>query len=167
PTLWNWFIAVDRDRSGAISSDELEQALMNNNWSRFNQETCRLMIGLFDHDQSGTINFQEFQQLWSYIQQWKGSFDRYDTDRSGNISGQELHTAFAEMGFRVSPQFISLVLIKFDRAARSSLKFDDFIQCCVMIRMLTDAFRARDTNMNGVIQINYEDFMQMVLLNKP
>ncbi|EDO25978.1 predicted protein, partial [Nematostella vectensis] len=124
--LWNWFIAVDRDRSGAISSDELEQALMNNNWSRFNQETCRLMIGIKKNTFTGIASVpSEFQQLWSYIQQWKGSFDRYDTDRSGNISGQELHTALAEMGFRVSPQFISLVLIKFDRAARSSLKFDD------------------------------------------
>ena len=45
PTLWNWFITVDRDRSGQITADELQQALLNGNWSQFNSETCRLMIG--------------------------------------------------------------------------------------------------------------------------
>ena len=47
PTLWNWFITVDRDRSGEITADELQQALVNGNWSQFNGETCRLMIGNF------------------------------------------------------------------------------------------------------------------------
>lgn len=45
PTLWNWFVTVDRDRSGQITADELQQALLNGNWSHFNSETCRLMIG--------------------------------------------------------------------------------------------------------------------------
>ena len=44
-TLWNWFITVDSDRSGQITADELQQALLNGNWSHFNSETCRLMIG--------------------------------------------------------------------------------------------------------------------------
>ncbi|XP_029180707.1 programmed cell death protein 6-like [Acropora muricata] len=167
PTLWNWFITVDRDRSGQITADELQQALLNGNWSQFNCETCRLMIGIFDRDQSGTIDFREFQQLWLYITQWKGAFDRYDQDRSGAIEGHELHRAFAEMGFNVSANFVGLVLKRFDRLARRSLRLDSFIQCCVMLRALTDAFRMRDTNQNGNITINYEDFMCMVLLNKP
>ncbi|CAH3015279.1 unnamed protein product [Porites evermanni] len=167
PTLWSWFITVDRDKSGQITADELQQALINGNWSHFNSETCRLMIGIFDRDHSGTINFQEFQQLWQYINQWKGAFDRYDQDRSGAIEAHELHRAFAEMGFNVSANFVSLVVTKFDQLARRSLRLDSFIQCCVMLRALTDAFRVRDTNQNGSITISYEDFMCMVLLNKP
>jgi len=38
-------MAVDADRSGRISALELQQALVNGNWSHFNPETCRLMIG--------------------------------------------------------------------------------------------------------------------------
>ena len=56
---------------------------------------------------------------------------------------------------------------RFDIHARRALKLDDFIQCCVMLRCLTDAFRQRDTNMNGVINVSYEDFMCMCLQNKP
>ena len=36
-----------------------------------------------------------------------------------------------------------------------------------MLRGLTETFKARDTNMNGNITVTYEDFMCMVLLNKP
>jgi hypothetical protein len=41
---------VDQDNSGGISADELQRALLNGNWSQFNAETCRLMIGMFDKD---------------------------------------------------------------------------------------------------------------------
>ena len=45
PSVYSWFVAVDADNSGAISAKELQQALTNGNWSHFNAETCRLMIG--------------------------------------------------------------------------------------------------------------------------
>ena len=45
PTVYGWFQAVDADKSGQITAIELQQALTNNNWSHFNPETCRLMIG--------------------------------------------------------------------------------------------------------------------------
>ena len=109
----------------------------------------------------------EFQQLWAYINQWKGVFDRYDRDRSGNIDSGELYTAYNEMGFRVTTTFCQLVVTKFDRLAKRSLKFDDFIQSCVMLRSLTDAFKTRDTNLNGIIQVSYEDFMSMAIASKP
>lgn len=84
------------------------------------------LSGIFDRDQSGTINFQEFQQLWQYIQQWKGAFDRYDTDRSGAIEGQELHRAFAEMGFNVSSNFVSLVVTRYMQMCFTNLLFYAF-----------------------------------------
>ena len=45
PQTVAWFQAVDTDRSGHITARELQQALMNANWSNFNFDTCRLMIG--------------------------------------------------------------------------------------------------------------------------
>ena len=124
-------------------------------------------LGLFDRDNSGTIDIKEFSQLWAYINQWKGVFDRYDRDKSGNIDLNELYTAYNEMGFRVQMSFCQLVVTRFDRKAKKSLKFDDFIQSCVMLRSLTEAFKTRDTNLNGIIQVSYEDFMTMAIANKP
>ncbi len=44
--MYQWFLAVDADNSGQITASELQQALTNGNWSHFNPETCRLMIGV-------------------------------------------------------------------------------------------------------------------------
>lgn len=127
------------------------------------------MIGMFDKDRSGTIDVNEFAALWKYIQEWKGCFDRFDTDRSGNIDVNELHNAFSTFGYRLSPQFSQLVVRVFDKKQKqqmgrgSNIEFDGFIQACVMLKSLTDAFRAKDTNQTGVVNINYESFLEMVL----
>jgi programmed cell death protein 6 len=48
------FFRVDRDRSGYISADELQMALSNGTWTPFNKETVRMMIGMFDKQNTGT-----------------------------------------------------------------------------------------------------------------
>lgn len=45
PTVYQWFMTVDSDHNGRINMHELQQALVNTNWTHFNAETCRLMIG--------------------------------------------------------------------------------------------------------------------------
>jgi hypothetical protein len=48
------------------------------------------------------------------------------------------------------------------------MKVDDFIQCCAMLKTLTDAFRQHDTSQTGVVQINYEQvsFVQTCFIPK-
>ena len=57
PTIYSWFQAVDADKSGQITAIELQQALTNGNWSHFNPETCRLMIGTSLNSQQSLIYF--------------------------------------------------------------------------------------------------------------
>ena len=45
PNIAGWFNAVDQDRSGQITAQELQKALVNGNWSHFSEEACRMMIG--------------------------------------------------------------------------------------------------------------------------
>ena len=46
--------------------------------------------GMFDKDNSGKIDLQEFQALWTYINQWRGVYEQFDRDRSGVINANEL-----------------------------------------------------------------------------
>ena len=52
--------------------------------------------------------------------------------------------------------FCRLCTRVFDRKDMNTMKFDDFIQCCVMLKSLTESFKRLDTNRSGVVTINYE-----------
>ncbi|CAL1547214.1 unnamed protein product [Lymnaea stagnalis] len=162
----NWlsgiFQSVDKDRSGHISAVELQQALGNGTWTPFNPETVRLMIGMFDRDNSGSINFQEFTSLWKYVTDWQNTFRSFDRDNSGSIDKNELKTALTSFGYRLSEQFFDILIRKFDRQGRGTVAFDDFVQCAVVLQTLTSSFRAFDTDQDGWIQISYEQFLTLV-----
>lgn len=160
--LWDVFQRVDKDRSGSITVDELQQALSNGTWTPFNPETVRLMIGMFDKRQSGTVNFEEFGALWKYVTDWQNCFRSFDRDNSGNIDRNELKTALANFGYRLNDHIVDMLIRKYDRAGRGTIYFDDFIQCCVVLYTLTSAFRQHDTDQDGVITIHYEQFLSMV-----
>ncbi|KAG7198216.1 hypothetical protein KM043_005623 [Ampulex compressa] len=160
--LWDVFQRVDKDRSGAITAEELQQALSNGTWTPFNPETVRLMIGMFDKNQNGTVSFEEFGALWKYVTDWQNCFRSFDRDNSGNIDRNELKTALINFGYRLSDHTIDTLIRKYDRAGRGTIYFDDFIQCCIVLYTLTAAFRQLDTDLDGVVTIHYEQFLGMV-----
>ena len=52
------------------------------------------MIDMFDRDNTKSIDVTEFSNLWRFLGEWRKVFDRFDADRSGNISMDELAQAF-------------------------------------------------------------------------
>jgi len=162
PNIASWFRAVDTDNSGQINAEELSRALVNGNWSHFSQEACRMMIDLYDTNNSGTIEVNEFNQLFQAINKWKGVFEQHDTDRSGRIEVGELTAAFGQMGYRFSPTFVQNILAKYD-ARNRRMTLDNFIVCCVQIKRLTDSFRVRDREMKGSAALQYEDFIGLAM----
>ncbi|NXR36656.1 PEF1 protein, partial [Zosterops hypoxanthus] len=166
PEAFSWFQSVDTDHSGFISIKELKQALVNNNWSSFNDETCLLMINMFDKTRSGRIDVYGFSALLRFIQQWRSLFQQYDRDQSGSISFSELQQAFSQMGYNLSPQFSQLLLARYSQRSPSpnpSIQLDRFIHICMQLQSLTDAFREKDTALQGNVRLSYEDFLSMVV----
>lgn len=183
PQLWAWFTAVDLDRSGAISAPELQQALVNGDWSPFDLDTVKLLMTIFDTDRSGTIGFSEFQGLWNYVKEWQNVFRHFDGDRSGSIDGAELANAMRQFGYNLSPQLLELVQKKYDvkasapvaaaaptssysrppPVAQPGITFDRFVRACVVVKTLTESFQRLDTDRDGWIQINYDTFLHTVL----
>ncbi|NXT00288.1 PEF1 protein, partial [Jacana jacana] len=164
PEAFSWFQSVDADRSGYISLKELKQALVNSNWSTFNDETCLLMINMFDKTRSGRIDVHGFSALMRFIQQWKTLFQQYDRDQSGSISFNELQQAFSQMGYNLSPQFSQLLLARYaQRSPNPSIQLDRFIHICMQLQSTTDAFRQKDTGLVGNVRLSYEDFLTMVV----
>lgn len=172
PQLWQWFNTVDADRSGAITAQELERALVNGDWTPFDLDTVKMLMNIFDTDRSGTIRFNEFVGLWNYIKEWQNIFRRFDRDRSGSIDAHELREALGQFGFHLSPPLLSLIQTKYDIKASGvtrygapppGISFDRFVRACVVIKQLSEAFGNLDTDHDGWVQINYDQFMHTVL----
>ena len=100
PNVAQWFRAVDQDNSGQIDAAELGQALANGDMSMFSEEACRMMISMFDTNQSNTIGMDEFGRLFNYINEWKKMFENYDREKQGTLSQEDLNQALQSMGYR-------------------------------------------------------------------
>ncbi|KAG5667909.1 hypothetical protein PVAND_015874 [Polypedilum vanderplanki] len=159
----NFFTHVDKDGSGKINAQELQQALINGQGQQFSDTACNMMISMFDQDRTGTIDITEFERLFNYINSWLSCFKAFDRDNSGSIEESELSAAFQQMGFRFSQQFINFLIVMSDPKERTRISVDQFIVLCVKIQKFTEAFKQRDTEMTGVIKIAFEDFLGIAL----
>ncbi|KAJ8941401.1 hypothetical protein NQ314_010401 [Rhamnusium bicolor] len=163
PEVQQWFQAVDKDRSGQITWEELQTALINGKGENFSSTACKLMIGMFDTDRNGSIGINEFQLLYNYINQWLAVFKNYDRDHSGSIEEHELGLAFQQMGFRFSQEFVKFLIEKSDLKNHREMSVDQFVVVCIQIQRFTEAFRARDKELKGVITLAFEDFLSIAL----
>ncbi|XP_075240174.1 programmed cell death protein 6-like [Convolutriloba macropyga] len=162
PDLWGWFCAVDTDRSGRISCNELQQAL-SNGFEKFNMQTVQMLMNLFDASNSGQMVFDDFRKVFDFISQWSRIFQQYDTDRSGAISFTEIKTALTNFGYRLSDRFYNIICSRFANQKRNNeITFDNFIRICVVLNNVTKNFQSLDTNRSGVIQISYEQFVEIL-----
>ncbi|ROT75837.1 putative programmed cell death protein 6 isoform X1, partial [Penaeus vannamei] len=117
---------------------------------------------MFDKKGSGTINFDEFGAVWKYVTDWQQCFRSFDRDGSGNISKDELKTAITTFGYRFSEKFYDVSCNVLTELEEVEFTFDDFIQCCIVLHTLTQAFSQYDQDRDGVITISYEQFLHMV-----
>ncbi|KDN44094.1 EF-hand [Tilletiaria anomala UBC 951] len=172
PQLWQWYLSVDRDGSGTIGPQELQQALVNGDWSAFDLDTVKMLMSIFDTDRSGQITFNEFQGLWRYIQEWQNVFRHFDQDRSGTIDSNELGNALKSFGYNLSPRLIQVVQQKYIVSSTTSsgglsrgngITFDRFVRACVVIKSLTESFQRCDTQRQGWATLSYEQFMEITL----
>lgn len=156
---------VDRDRSGFIDENELQQALTAT-YHRFCLRTIRLLMFLFKNPNDPLrIGPKEFAALWSCLGQWQGIFQRYDRDRSGKIDLFELRDALYGTGYAIPASVLQLLVSKYDDGSgrRVELNFDSFVECGMIVKGLTDRFKEKDRQYTGSATLSYDTFMSMVI----
>ncbi|KAF8043926.1 hypothetical protein BT93_A2031 [Corymbia citriodora subsp. variegata] len=164
PSLVASFQMADQDRSGFIDDKELQRALSTYNQS-FSMRTVHLLMYLFTNTNARKIGPKEFTQVFYSLQNWRGIFERFDRDRSGKIDANELREALLSLGFSVSPVILDLLVSKFDKSGgkNKAIEYDNFIECCLTVKGLTEKFKERDTIYSGSATFHYEGFMLTVL----
>ncbi|ONK61470.1 uncharacterized protein A4U43_C08F30250 [Asparagus officinalis] len=164
PNVVACFQAADADGSGLIDDKELQRALSSYNQS-FSMRTVHLLMYHFTNSNVRKIGPKEFTSVFYSLQSWRGIFERFDRDRSGKIDTNELREALLSLGFAVSPVVLDLLVSKFDKTGGKSkaIEYDNFIECCLTVKGLTEKFKEKDTAYSGSATFTYESFMLTVL----
>ncbi|KAL6145194.1 hypothetical protein ACLB2K_055882 [Fragaria x ananassa] len=164
PNVVACFQIADQDGSGFIDDKELQKALSSYNQS-FSMRTVHLLMYLFTQSNSRKIGPKEFTAVFYSLQNWRGIFEKFDRDRSGKIDSNELRDALGSLGFSVSPAVLDLLVSKFDKTGghMKAIEYDNFIECCLTVKGLTEKFKEKDKAYTGHATFSYEEFMLIVL----
>ncbi|PON31904.1 Parvalbumin [Parasponia andersonii] len=164
PNVVACFQVADQDGSGFIDDKELQRAISSYNQS-FSLRTVHLLMYLFTNSNARKIGPKEFTALFYSLQSWRGIFEQFDRDRSGRIDLNELRDALLSLGFAVSPTVLELLVSKFDKTGGHSkaIEYDNFIECCLTVKGLTEKFKEKDVKYSGSATFTYEAFMLTVL----
>ncbi|GAB2221634.1 hypothetical protein Droror1_Dr00012819 [Drosera rotundifolia] len=164
PNVIACFQVADQDGSGLIDDRELQGALSSYGQG-FSMRTVHLLMYNFTNTNARKIGPKEFAPLFYSLQNWRSIFERFDRDRSGKIDPSELREALLSLGYAVSPTVLELLVSKFDKMGGKSkaIEYDNFIECCLTVKGLTEKFKAKDTHYSGSATFAYEEFMLTVL----
>lgn len=92
----------------------------------------------FDADKNREINFDEFCKIMAPVltgsfddDELRYAFDKFDLDKSGEISVQELNQILSKVNKAYSMKQIEDLVRKFDKNGDQKLNFNEF---CVLMR---------------------------------
>ncbi|TXG70298.1 hypothetical protein EZV62_005233 [Acer yangbiense] len=180
PNIVACFQVADQDGSGFIDDKELQRALSSYNQS-FSMRTVHLLMFTFTNTNTrkigefffyfvfhvdGLVQWpKEFTSVFHSLQHWRDIFERADRDRSGKIDPNELREALLSEGYSVSPVVLDLLVSKFDKTGgrNKAIEYDNFVECCVTVKGLSEKFKAKDPGYTGSATFTYEAFMLAVL----
>ncbi|XP_060185967.1 calcium-binding protein CBP-like [Lycium barbarum] len=164
PNVISCFQMADQDGSGLIDDKELQKALSSYNQS-FGLRTVHLLMYLFTNTNIRKIGPKEFTAVFYSLQNWRVIFERFDKDRSGKIDSSELREALHSLGYAVYDPVLELLVSKFDKTGgmNKAIAYDNFIECCLTVKGLTEKFKEKDTTYSGSATFTYDSFMLTVL----
>ncbi|VFQ95083.1 unnamed protein product [Cuscuta campestris] len=177
PDVIRSFQMVDLDHSGLIEDKELLQAL-STGYQKFSLRTIRLLISLFKNPSESSLRIGALSgaiqrnmavltvwhsEMLCFILKWlfEETFERFDRDGSGKIDETELRDALYSLGYLVPPLVLQLLVSRYDDCA--GLDFNEFVECGMIFKGLTEKFKEKDTQYAGSAKLSYDEFLSMVI----
>lgn len=125
------FRTFDKDGSGALSPNELKQALLEVQGIDFNERDMETLIKRIDVDGDGEINYSEF--LMASLnrtalitgERLENAFRRFDLDGNGEISVKELK-AMLNLVRPMDEAAVLKAMKEIDGKSKATLQFSEF-----------------------------------------
>uniref|UniRef100_A0A0C9S528 TSA: Wollemia nobilis Ref_Wollemi_Transcript_13420_998 transcribed RNA sequence n=1 Tax=Wollemia nobilis TaxID=56998 RepID=A0A0C9S528_9CONI len=126
------FKTFDANGDGKISSAELGNIMLSFGCQASQEELCA-MVEVVDSDGDGFISFDEFVELNNIKGKGKGgyedlkeAFKMFDADKSGTISGRELHKVLKSLGDKSTVGDCTSMVKSVDHDGDGLVNFEEF-----------------------------------------
>jgi len=158
--LQQWFQAVDRDRSGRVSTQELQQALAMGGLN-FSLKLIASLVRMHDASNDNSLDFTEFCSLHAYLTKLQQTFSRHAAGAK-EMNLQQVQRALKELDLELDMQpegaFYKTVQ-SFDFTHDGHIGCDAFIAMNIQLRNCHKMFNLFDPSRTGRITL---DFNQLV-----
>ncbi|KAI0774929.1 hypothetical protein BD413DRAFT_537763 [Trametes elegans] len=161
----NVYRHFDRDQSGSIDTAELQDALRQFGYNlsppllqlverKYGESPLRDLLPYlvpfrFIPNPPPGASFPPYARLFLSLPPLLLRARNQDAHRSSPRAGADVHKG---SGPGVGPH-----------GAAGGITFDRFVRACVVIKQVTESFQRLDTDRDGWVQINYDQFMHTVL----
>ena len=140
-------------------------------------EVCRQVVVAMDKERNslGRLGYSEFKDLIVSLKLWQGVFRTHTKEKTGVLRAERLRDALLEVGFRLSGEILSIIILRYMRKD-GTLRFGDFVAIIlnltvafgtqyifyfvrsIIISVLFKAmFERKDSTRNGVVKINMSE----------
>jgi hypothetical protein len=116
-------LVANSSHSGNLSESELGSALVNADYSAFDPYTIKMTMRMFSTaPRLDFVTYEEFVDLWRFLAEWRGIFERFDEDRSriqlSCLCTAEFSAVSVQLRVTLAPQSVAQPLHCDDCGAR-------------------------------------------------
>jgi Ca2+-binding EF-hand superfamily protein len=154
-----WFQAVDKDKSGTISTQELQ--LLAFGGKALGMETAKKLIAVFDRDKNQSIDFNEYAVLHKFLTKMQNAFFSADKDRNGSLDAQEIHTAVQSAGFSLQLSALQAFYRKYT-VGKTGMDFVSFISMITTIALVRSRFEWLGPDAAGRVAFTFDALVEFI-----
>ncbi|KAL7632514.1 UNVERIFIED_CONTAM: hypothetical protein RMT77_017177 [Armadillidium vulgare] len=157
---------ADEHRSvNAFELHELLEACLPNDYikSCASLDICRQVIIAFDSLGTGRLKFCDFKDLMVSLKFWQSAFKSHTKERTGILKAERLRDALEDVGFRLSTEVVSTLVLRYMRKD-GTLRFGDFVSAVLRLSMAFNIFEKKDPLQNGNIRMTMSEWLKASIL---
>jgi len=159
-------LSDDRRTVSAFELQELLETCLPNDYikSCASIEVCRQVVVAMDREKGslGRLAYPEFKDLIVSLKMWQGVFRAQTKEKTGVLRAERLRDALLEVGFRLSGEILSIIVLRYMRKD-GTLRFGDFVAIILNLTVAFSLYDRKDLNKNGVVKINVSEWVRCAL----
>lgn len=128
------------------------------------------------------MNFNDFKVFMINLKTWQGVFKIHTKEKSGILRAERLRDALYDIGFQLSTDIISILILRYMRRD-GTLRLGDFVSAILHLTMafgmskiveynsfynslnlLAEVFKGKDLDQDGVIKLGLADWIKSALM---